>query len=1011
MPASIDALFERYRDRGDLAALAEVFDRTAPLLLRIAAHLCHNRADAEDAVQATWLRAIEVARSWDAERPLAPWLLGMLHNRVRQRVAAGGRRVDPERVRQPVVAAAPDAAAEGSELAAAVAATIARVPEQYQPVLTEYLVQQRTPDEIATVLGRRAGTVRSQLARGLRAVRRMLPAGFTAVAVGAAAPVVSAQMRRVVLAEASAAASAVVGAAGLGSAAATSSGVGFARVAFTPAGGAIMQKVVLGAAAAALVIAWLVWPADPEPLRDPGSSAATQNVADPITGTHSVAEDSTRVVVASTAGSTPVEGPIDTTLGRVHVLVADRSGAGVADVLVQLTRSGEDSVVSAAWSERTDADGVARFAAVAPGEVELSLGRAEYSGPGDGRVWVRAGSTADCTLTLRGVTVSGVVVDAAERPVPDARIVVYGVVGNELGRTDENGQFSLPGLGGEVRLGARKAGYAPSAPTRIPMPVQGRVPEVRLQLPDSGGSVTCTVRDPNGATVPGARVALVVPPQDGEPVRLGQDAWSEVTDAAGVAVFDGVAAGSFVVLVRVADFAPWRGNAVVSAGADAALVADLQPGATLRGHVRDEDGNPVEDCAVRTGVAGSDAWRRFGWFAHARADSDASGAYEIRGLPAGQVWATATIGRKDVATRLSVGVGEVGYWDPVVARSRAVVGRILGPDGEPLRLLLSASSPGPRRWYDDVFSDASGRFVLHGVDPDALLRVDAKVMAYRLMRYEGPVPESGTLEMRVPREQMATARIAAQVVGADGQPLVLASASILREGNGSAIVLRSEDEGWLDLGPLPAGRYRLLLESPGSARLWTERFELAAGETRDLGRIVLQKGCGLDVQFWSSAPDRTRYFPIRMADGTSRKLELEGGAGSFDDLPSGRHRLIVWGADLALEVHEFVADPSARSTLQFTAEPGVPTTLTVRSAVAAALARDKVRVGVRLFGPGDRLLLDTTAPLGADGKVGLLRFGLRPGAYRVELTRPDGSVLVERRFVVEQAASACRVDL
>jgi DNA-directed RNA polymerase specialized sigma24 family protein len=48
---STDRLFQRYLRTGDPAALGKVFVRTAPELLRVAAWLCGNRADAEDLLQ------------------------------------------------------------------------------------------------------------------------------------------------------------------------------------------------------------------------------------------------------------------------------------------------------------------------------------------------------------------------------------------------------------------------------------------------------------------------------------------------------------------------------------------------------------------------------------------------------------------------------------------------------------------------------------------------------------------------------------------------------------------------------------------------------------------------------------------------------------------------------------------------------------------------------------------------------------------------------------------------
>jgi RNA polymerase sigma-70 factor (ECF subfamily) len=78
MAASIEQLFLSFRSTGDPAALGEVFDRASGPLLALALHLRGHPADAEDALQATFVTAIERAASWDADRPLLPWLLGIL---------------------------------------------------------------------------------------------------------------------------------------------------------------------------------------------------------------------------------------------------------------------------------------------------------------------------------------------------------------------------------------------------------------------------------------------------------------------------------------------------------------------------------------------------------------------------------------------------------------------------------------------------------------------------------------------------------------------------------------------------------------------------------------------------------------------------------------------------------------------------------------------------------------------------------------------------------------------
>ncbi|HVG94849.1 MAG TPA: sigma factor, partial [Planctomycetota bacterium] len=75
---SLEHLFVRFRRTADIAALSEVFDRTAAELLKVALHMAADPADAEDLVQKTFLSAIESADSFDAGKRLVPWLLGIL---------------------------------------------------------------------------------------------------------------------------------------------------------------------------------------------------------------------------------------------------------------------------------------------------------------------------------------------------------------------------------------------------------------------------------------------------------------------------------------------------------------------------------------------------------------------------------------------------------------------------------------------------------------------------------------------------------------------------------------------------------------------------------------------------------------------------------------------------------------------------------------------------------------------------------------------------------------------
>src|SRR5262245_33233038 len=175
--------FLGFRTTRDPARLGEVFDQCADDLFGVALHLCRDQGEAEDAVQATFLVAIEQAQRWDAARPLQPWLLGILHREVHQLRRRARRQPQPERVELPAVAP-PDLQAMTAEVRDAVHSAIDALPEPYRGVVSLRFVHALPPESIAARLSRSPGAVRTQLWRGLELLRRALPAGL-GVAIGA----------------------------------------------------------------------------------------------------------------------------------------------------------------------------------------------------------------------------------------------------------------------------------------------------------------------------------------------------------------------------------------------------------------------------------------------------------------------------------------------------------------------------------------------------------------------------------------------------------------------------------------------------------------------------------------------------------------------------------------------------------------------------------------------------------------------------------------------------------
>ncbi|MFH0944595.1 MAG: sigma-70 family RNA polymerase sigma factor [Planctomycetota bacterium] len=180
-PETVEVLFVRFRAERDARALGVVFDRTVPQLLRVARRLASPGGDAEDLVQATFLKAIEAADSFDAARPLEPWLLGILIHQAQAARYLGRRTVDAARV-EASPPAEPDEAVLKEERVDAVRTALGRLPAAYREVVERHLSGERAI-EVAACLGRSPGTVRKQLHRALLLMRRFVPQGLAGVLV------------------------------------------------------------------------------------------------------------------------------------------------------------------------------------------------------------------------------------------------------------------------------------------------------------------------------------------------------------------------------------------------------------------------------------------------------------------------------------------------------------------------------------------------------------------------------------------------------------------------------------------------------------------------------------------------------------------------------------------------------------------------------------------------------------------------------------------------------------
>ena len=165
----------RAAQRGSETAVAELFARHWSPAYRAAVLVTGDRAAAEDIAQEAFLAALRALPSFDARRPLRPWLHRIVVNRAIDFARARALRseVGADAAPEAPAPAVVDRQAVGDDVAAAL---LRLGPEQRAVVVLRYLLD-FTPGEIGAMLDLPRGTVNSRLRRGLDALGDTIEAG------------------------------------------------------------------------------------------------------------------------------------------------------------------------------------------------------------------------------------------------------------------------------------------------------------------------------------------------------------------------------------------------------------------------------------------------------------------------------------------------------------------------------------------------------------------------------------------------------------------------------------------------------------------------------------------------------------------------------------------------------------------------------------------------------------------------------------------------------------------
>ncbi|HEU4417337.1 MAG TPA: sigma-70 family RNA polymerase sigma factor, partial [Planctomycetota bacterium] len=982
-----DRCFERFRRGGDPRHLAAVFDRTAPEVWRVAAHLCRDRHDAEDAVQGTFLAAIEHRDDWDAARPVLPWLLGLLVNRVREQRRRAARMVDAARL-APERCDDPAENATRSEFGAAFAASLQRLDEPFRSLLEQHLVHGKKAHEIAAQTGEAAGAVRVRIHRGLDRLRRQLPR--TGFATGAVAlqmpPSAFARARATVLAR-------IPG----GSAIPVSASFGVLGMLTLP------KALLAGAAAITLACVACLWPSSTNAPMPVVANAASAPAVQPLanrdaTSTDGVATGSApaertaaaaapargtlRIVVRTAWNDAPIP---NTGLEVAYGLTAgagSQPAAGDLPAPSTVVAKSVRDVASGSMTSTTDDIGVARL--------ELPVGRARIRVPAFAAsptvvADVRADVETECRIAIPAEFSAVVRVTDGDRPIAGARLLgraagERGLVERELGTTDDAGCWSAAFADRYVTLRAVARGRAASAPVVLEKDNH----DVSLRIGGEAAVVTGVVFGSDGAPLANAEVLLHAREASTYVAPIAVR-----TSATGAFTCDYVPPGPCLVLAaRQLESGQRRftmRDVAATAGTPATIELRLPAGARLAAKLSRANGDEGGHCNITLAPLHRQLPRSLRSLLFAGADTNARGECVLDGLFPGPYElhvsptanAPSTLELRDGETREVVATLDAIEWLEV---------EVVDEAGSPLAGWHVAVDDAARRGDGQTLA-AKGRVRFERLAPGAH-EVTLRRERGGLPMLTRSVPSNQRTRLVVPKETRTLHVVRGTVAPSAGIELRDLKVVLMSTLARAPLEPSAQTETTVDatsrafaFASVPAGTYHLMIVS--RHRLWALRFHLqVGGNDLDLGEIEL--GCGtLELQLTrgDGQPVREPVLGIDLGDGSFFLGAAAAPDGLVRELPAALYRLLAWGRDVEPVVVPATVRVGERTAIPVTLRAATPTSLgfTGLAAQQAQFATIKLhRDGAPLLA----VLVDASQPF--------VR-GLMPGAYRVEVATGDGA--------------------
>jgi len=806
----------------------------------LAADILGDSHRAEDAVQETWLAAVQHTGGRPDEPRGRAWLARVVRNAARMTLRGESRRRRREAARaapeaQPSVAETLERIALQEEIAAAVRGL--ESPDR-EIVALRYF-EGLAPREIARRQGLSPGAVHSRLGRARAALRARLEERYgpdrswAVIAVGWGVPKTEAWA----LPAALAGGLAVKTLAKLASLSALVLLAVLVARRVTPVSGSGVEPPVPGAAE-------LVAPSEPEGAHELAASAQREAARESVAA----------VAEPALAEVEPPAPAAPATFGSVLVRVRrGDDGAPAPGIGLRLYVGGRRDTWFHSRSGLTDEQGLAHFDGVPAGAATVYIERlSERNTFGAEGVEVVAGKTSEVAMTaFPSAVVRGRVVDYAGRAVAGADVWLGDGsgpphFGQVVARTAGDGTFEIHHASSHQGVAARKAGYAPSLASMPLFHGGERDGEIFLELvlPDVGGALEGEVVDERGGPIADA-IVLVGNAEMGRVVQVGgKPAYDPPllrlrSDAGGRFRADGLAAERVRVKARGLGKAIAETHVEVPRGGVASVRLALGPAASIRGTVQRADGRPVAGARVELEYDVDDLQR-------ARVLSAQDGTFLLSDVPVGALSVVAELEPERLSVRKEIRTfaRETAVWDAVLPDASELAGEVLREDGTPLRgWSVRHRVPGAEgamaKGMRTTAADGSFRFEACLPEPHELsVHPPGQWFGEAVATVGGVLPWDGLVTIRVPGERVPPGRIRGRLVDADGRGV--AGVEVVLDTREPTFVHAravTGEDGTFELDGLPQARFAVSLDSEGFAALELEGVEAGA----DLGDVEVRR--------------------------------------------------------------------------------------------------------------------------------------------------------------------------